>query len=260
MSVVGEECRSRWTELAAVDNVRDLGGLPVEGGGRTRFGVAFRASTPQQATADDVARLVDGLGIRTLLDLRLPDEAAREGHGLLGEAGLHVINLPVRKGDSTVRDVVMPDTRTTDLGLLYEQLLAGSAESIVTAARHVADPERHALVFHCAAGKDRTGVLAAVLLDAVGVTADAIVEDYAMTAEREHRVRERLVEIPAYSDLPPVAEGIMGVKAAAIRRFVETLRSSHGGAAAFLLRHGLGEDELAALRQALVTPPASAAD
>jgi hypothetical protein len=260
MSVVDEARRSRWTELAAVDNVRDLGGLPVEGGGRTRFGVAFRASTPQQATASDVARLVDDLGIRTLLDLRLPDEAAREGHGLLGDAGLHVVNLPVRKGDSTVRDVVMPDTRTTDLGLLYEQLLAGSAGSIVTAARHVADPDRHGVVFHCAAGKDRTGVLAAVLLDAVGATADAIVEDYAMTAEREHQVRERLVRIPAYSDLPPVAEGVLGVKAAAIRRFVETLRTSHGGAAEFLLRNGLREDELTALRQALGTPPASAAD
>ncbi|MFE7228726.1 tyrosine-protein phosphatase [Nocardioides sp. NPDC057577] len=260
MSVVGEDRRSRWTELAAVDNVRDLGGLPVEGGGSTRFGVAFRASTPQQATTDDVALLVDGLGIRTLLDLRLPDEAAREGHGLLGEAGLSVVNLPVRKGDSTVRDVVMPDTRKTDLGLLYEQLLAGSAASIVTAARNVADPARHGVVFHCAAGKDRTGVLAAVLLDAVGVTAEAIVEDYALTAEREHRVRERLIRIPAYSDLPPVAEGVMGVKAAAIRRFVETLRATHGGAAEFLLRHGLAEDELAALRDALVTPPTSAAD
>jgi protein-tyrosine phosphatase len=259
MSATSEEVRTRWTRLAEVDNVRDLGGLPVAGGGHTTFGVAFRASTLQQASANDVAQLVDVHRIRTLVDLRLPDEAVREGHGLLGAAGLHVVNLPVRKADSTLVDVVVPDARTTDLGLLYQQLLVGSPESVVAAVRLIADPDHHGVVFHCAAGKDRTGVLAAVLLDAVGVPLDAIVEDYVMTAEREHQIRERLVGIPAYRNLPPVAQGVMGVDGSAIRRFVETLHQTHGGAAAFLLRHGLRAEELDALRAALVTPPACAA-
>jgi hypothetical protein len=239
-------------QLAEVDNVRDLGGLPVAGGGRTRFGVVFRASTFQQATADDVAQLLDVHGIRTVVDLRLPDEAAREGHGLLGEVGLRVVNLPVRKADSTLLDVVVPDSRTTDLGLLYQQLLVGSPESVVEAVRLIADPDLQAVVFHCAAGKDRTGVLAAVVLDAVGVPLEAIVDDYALTSEREHQIRERLVSIPAYRNLPPVAQGVMGVDGSAIRRFVEALRATYGGAAEFLLSHGLAPAGLAALRSTLV--------
>jgi len=246
------ESATRWMELAEVDNVRDLGGLPVGGGGHTRFGVVYRASTLQEATEDDVAQLLEVHRIRTVVDLRLPDEAAREGHGLLGGAGLYVANLPVRKADSTLLDVVVPDSRTTDLGLLYQQLLVGSPGAIVEAARLIADPAHQAVVFHCAAGKDRTGVLAAVLLDAVGVPLDAIVADYVLTSERQHRIRERLVRIPAYRNLPPVAQGVMGVDGSAIRRFVDALRASYGGGAEFLLAHGLDPADLAALHSALV--------
>jgi len=257
MSAVSDRLRtgdpaSRWLTLAEVDNVRDLGGLPIVGGGRTRFGVVYRASTLQEATADDVEQMLGVHGVRTIVDLRLPDEAAREGHGRLGEVGLQVANLPVRKADSTLLDVVVPDSRTTDLGLLYQQLLVGSPESVVAAVRVIADPDQQAVVFHCAAGKDRTGVLAAVVLDALDVPVDAIVEDYTLTSEREHQIRDRLVRIPAYRNLPPVAQGVMGVDGGAIRRFVEALHARYGGAAAFLLGHGLHPEELAGLRSALV--------
>lgn len=243
---------TRWLDLAEVDNVRDLGGLPVAGGGTTRAGVAYRASTLQEASAEDVVELVDVRRLRTVIDLRLPDEAAREGHGLLGEAGLRVVNLPVRKADATLLDVVVPSGTSADLGALYWQLLAGSTESFVEAARIIADPEQHAVVFHCAAGKDRTGVIAAVLLDAVGVAAEVIAADYALTSERAHQVRERLVRIPAYRNLPTVGQGVFAVDGTAIASFVDALRATYGGGAEFLLRHGLTEAELAALRTALV--------
>lgn len=246
----------RWVDLAEIDNVRDLGGLPVSGGGRTRFGVAYRASTLQQGTTEDVAELVERRGLRTILDLRLPDEAAREGHGRFTEAGLDVVLLPVRKGEDTRLDVVVPDGRTTDLGALYQQLLAGSATSVVDAVRVVADSSRHGVLFHCAAGKDRTGVLAAVLLDAVGVPVEEIVTDYVLTTERAHEVRTRLVAIPAYRNLPPVANGVMSVDGEAIRRLVDSLHSSYGGAAGFLQHHGLDSATLAQLRDLLVDPSA----
>ncbi|RHW23487.1 tyrosine-protein phosphatase [Nocardioides immobilis] len=254
-SPVSTSNAERWVDLAEVDNVRDLGGLPLSDGGCTRRGVVFRASTLQEATEADVAQLVGIRRLRTIVDLRLPAEAAREGHGLLGTQDVEVVNLPVRKGESTLLDVVVPDSRTTDLGLLYQQLLVGSAPSIVTAARLIGDPARHGVVFHCAAGKDRTGVLAAVLLDAVGVLAEAIIDDYVMTAERQHRVRERLVRIPAYRNLPAVAQGVMAVDGVGFARFVEWLQADAGGGARFLLDHGLTGDELALLRTALRDEP-----
>src|SRR3984957_32076 len=74
----------RWIDLEGADNTRNLGGLPVLGGGHTRFGRLLRAGTLQDLTADDVTLLTEDVGIQTVVDLRLPDEAAREGSALSG--------------------------------------------------------------------------------------------------------------------------------------------------------------------------------
>ncbi|MGH3516334.1 MAG: tyrosine-protein phosphatase, partial [Haloechinothrix sp.] len=144
--------------------------------------------------------------------------------------------------------------REVDLAGRYRDLLAGSPGSVVSAARIIADAGRHAVVFHCAAGKDRTGVLAAVVLDAVGVPADAIVEDYALSGQRLDRVRQRLVKLPSYRGLPPVRTGYLGVEAVVMRRFLTTLRAEFGGGAQWLLQHGFGAAELRGLRDTLVEP------
>lgn len=246
----------RWVEFSGVDNVRDLGGLPVAGNRRTRFGLAYRASTLQELTPNDVGAFLGPIGLKTIIDLRLPDEARREGHGRLADTPVRRINLPVRKADSKPSDMV-PDSRQVDLAELYRDLLVGSAESVVSAARIIADAGSHAVVFHCAAGKDRTGVLAAVLLDAVGVAADAIVEDYALSGQRLDRIRQRLVRLPSYRGLPPVRKGVLGADPAVMHEFLMTLRAEFGGGSEWLLRHGLSETELAMLRETLVEPVSS---
>ncbi|MEU6560308.1 tyrosine-protein phosphatase [Nocardia nova] len=245
----------RWVEFDAIDNVRDLGGLPVTGGGTTRFGVVLRSSTLQQATESDAALLLGSLGLRTLIDLRLPDEVAREGYGLIGTLPIDTVNLPIRKSPRSslaARDLV-PDKTRVDLAELYGALLAGSAEEIVAAARLIADPARRTLLFHCAAGKDRTGVLAAVLLDAVGVAPEVIAADYALTNERMARVRDRLDALGSYTGLPPADTGILAVDPAVMLTFLGELHREHGGAAPWLRAHGLSMAQLDMLRRALVT-------
>lgn len=247
---------SRWIDFAQIDNVRDLGGLPVIGGGTTRFGVAFRSSTLQQATCEDLTHLTGALGLRTVIDLRLTDEIEREGYGLIGTAGLRIANLPIRKSPQSslaARDLV-PDKTRVDLADLYGQLLAGSPGQIVDAVRLIIDPDRHSVLFHCAAGKDRTGVLAAVLLDAVGVHQTAIANDYALTNERMQRVRDRLDALPSYAGLPPADTGILAVTPEVMLRFLENLYADYGGAAKWLLSNGLSEAELDQLREVLVAP------
>ncbi|MFJ9916313.1 tyrosine-protein phosphatase [Actinacidiphila glaucinigra] len=243
----------RWVELAEVDNIRDLGGLPVHGGGTTRRGVVFRASTLQEATADDVGLLLGRYGLRTVLDLRGPDEAAREGHGLLADAAVRRVNLPVSRVKALVTDAV-PVTTADDGNAtgFYLGLLDGSGESLVAAARVVADTDQHAVVFHCAVGKDRTGVLAALLLDAVGVPASAIAADYALTAQRVVRIRARLTRFPSYRDLPAVEHAFMASEPRVMRRFLATLHTAHGGAGPWLRDRGLTAAELTRLREVLV--------
>ncbi|MEC3957255.1 tyrosine-protein phosphatase [Nocardia sp. CDC153] len=245
---------NRWIDFAQIDNVRDLGGLPVTGGGTTRFGVVLRSSTLQQATCEDLAHLMVKVGLRTVIDLRLPDEVEREGYGLIGDADVHIANLPIRKSPQSslaARDLV-PDKTRVDLTELYGQLLAGSGEHIVEAVRLIIDPDRRSLLFHCAAGKDRTGVLAAVLLDAVGVPAEFIADDYALTNERMRRVRDRLDALPSYAGLPQANTGILAVTAEVMLRFLDNLYADHGGAAEWLLTQGLSETELKRLRDTLV--------
>ncbi|WP_280497993.1 tyrosine-protein phosphatase [Nocardia asiatica] len=244
----------RWVEFAQIDNVRDLGGLPVRDGGTTRFGIVYRSSTPQHLTEADLAKLLGPIALRTLIDLRLPDEVEREGYGLLTTADVRRVCLPVRKSPQSslaARDLV-PDASSVDLVDLYGKLLTGSVSSILAAVRLVIDAGRHSVLFHCAAGKDRTGVLAAVLLDAVGVPPEAIAVDYALTGERMQRVRDRLDALASYAGLPPVSTGILGVEAEVMRRFLANLSAAHGGAAEWLLDSGLRRDELARLREVLV--------
>ncbi|MFC9997101.1 tyrosine-protein phosphatase [Nocardia sp. NPDC127526] len=246
----------RWVEFAQIDNVRDLGGLPVRGGGTTRFGVVFRSSTLQQATEADLSRLTGSLGLRTVIDLRLPDEVEREGYGLIAGADVRIANLPIRKSPQSslaARDLV-PDKTRVNLTELYGRLLAGSGAHIVESVRLIIDPARHSVLFHCAAGKDRTGVLAAVLLDAVGVHPEAIAHDYAQTNERMHRVRERLNGLASYQGLPPADTGILAVTPDVMRGFLDNLHAEHGGAAEWLLANGLSGTELDRLRRALIEP------
>ncbi|WP_306361221.1 tyrosine-protein phosphatase [Nocardia sp. CC227C] len=247
----------RWVEFAQIDNLRDLGGLPVIGGGTTRFGVLYRSSTLQQATAADIEFLLGELGLRTVVDLRLPDEVEREGYGPIATAAVTIANLPIRaspRSSLAARDLV-PDKSRVDLVELYGRLLRGSPEHIVEIVRLVIDADRRSLLFHCAAGKDRTGVLAAVLLDAVGVTPEAIAHDYALTDERMARVRDRLDALPSYAGLPPVSTGILAVEPDVMLRFLERMRTECGGAAKWLLANGLSVAELDRLRATLVAPP-----
>ncbi|WP_433664833.1 tyrosine-protein phosphatase [Nocardia sp. CA-128927] len=244
---------SRWVEFAEIDNARDLGGLPVNGGGTTRFGVVYRSSTPQELSESDLAYLLGPVGLRTVVDLRTPAEVAQEGYGRLAKSAVRLVNLPVSKAASTAApNELVSDVRFFDLCQLYHELLSGSAASVVSAARLIADASHHSVVFHCAAGKDRTGILAAILLDAVGVPAEAIVADYALTTERIVRVRTRLDAMHSYRGLPPARTGILAVDPTPMRRFVADLHTDHGGAARWLLANGLTEAELTALRRAMV--------
>jgi protein tyrosine/serine phosphatase len=241
-----------WVDLAGADNVRDLGGMPVDGGGRTRRGMLLRSGTLQHLTSADVGVLIGEVGVRTVVDLRLADESQREGSALLGVDGIDYLSLPLWSADSVRADTVA--YAEMDIVDHYVAFLEGGAETVVAAVRTFADPTRLPALFHCAAGKDRTGVLAAVVLDAVGVTRDAIVADYARTEERIEAIRARLAELETYRRMRAVARGrgTMSANADTMARFLDHLGADYGGAAGYLRKHGATEDDLRGLRAALV--------
>jgi len=246
----------RWIELAGADNTRDLGGLAVAGGGRTRFGRLLRAGTLQDLTVSDVTYLTEDLGVGTVVDLRLADEAAREGSALSGIPSVRYFSLPLSAAGN-VRSDIVADRAEMDIVGHYIALLEGSAANIVTAARIFADDMSGPTVFHCAAGKDRTGVLAAVVLDAVGVGREAIIADYALTGQRMKQISARLLRLATYRDMQALSRGIKGAATAdeeSMAAFLGELHGRHGSGAGYLTAHGLSAGELTALRAALVEP------
>lgn len=245
----------RWIELDGAVNVRDLGGLPIDGGGTTAPGVLLRSDNLQGLSDKDVQCLVGDLGVRTVIDLRTPAEVSAEGPGPLVHAGLRHVNLDLIPGwDPQRSDVgrIVPHERREagDMSHFYLGYLDDAPDQVVQALRELADADG-ATVVHCAAGKDRTGVVVALALVVAGVPREEVVADYALTAERIEAVRDRLVASPTYAeDMKRRPLDDMRPHALSMRHFLDRL-DDRGGIAAWLDSNGFSGAEQAALRTRL---------
>jgi protein-tyrosine phosphatase len=247
----------RWLPLTGAENIRDLGGLPLKTGGYTRHGVLLRGDTLQELTEQDVKLLRD-YGLRTIIDLRTPMEADNEGRGPLADEPIAYVNLPFMPdemlvpGHDKARDLIVAERRESDRVEHYLNYLRYAGDRVVGAVKVMAMPDGPPALFHCAAGKDRTGVLAALVLDSVGVEREAIVADFALTNERLERIGARLRRMPTYANYTgTLATKDMGADPQTMTDVLASIDRDHGGAAGWLLSAGLTPSELDSLRAAL---------
>jgi protein tyrosine/serine phosphatase len=253
-----------WIDLDGAVNVRDLGALPTDDGQSTAGRRLLRADNLQDLSPSDVRLLVDDIGVTTVVDLRSPAEVASEGPGPLTRVGsirhAYLSVLPERGAatDAAADALAMrrdgararsPDDIRAGYYLGY---LEDRPEHVVEALRSVAWAPGATLV-HCAAGKDRTGVVVALALSAVGVRRDAVVGDYAATAERMDAVLDRLRSSKTYGadiDKEP-AEAHMP-RAETMTVFLDQVDSRYGGVLRWLSDRGFGADDVASLRVKLL--------
>ncbi len=188
----------RIVPLVGASNFRDLGGYPTVDGGVTRWGTLFRSDALHELTEPDIEVLRD-LGLKTIVDLRMGAEVRKSGRGLLGfePATYHHLSVIDEDGGES-RGVPAPTDE--DLSNRYMWYLDIGREPLARALSVLGDTANYPLVFHCAAGKDRTGVLAALVLDIVGVERVVIVEDYVLTASRMELVLEWIRALSAKTD------------------------------------------------------------
>lgn len=236
-------------QLAGAYNFRDLGGLPTDDGRRTRPQRLFRSDTLQELTAQDVELLWTSFGVRFVLDLRSADEAASEGRGLLTRFPICYANVPLTEGGP------LDDATENHLTTLYRHFLDNdvnlSVAINVAATAVIRDP----VVLHCAAGKDRTGVVGALLLRVIGVTEEAVVNDYMASGANMGRVIERFRRLPRYSGKMDVyPPEVYQCNESAIRSLLHVVDREHGSAREWAIGRGLSAVTIERMQHALLEP------
>jgi protein-tyrosine phosphatase len=259
----------RWIDLDGAVNARDLGGLALaDGSGTIAPRRLLRSDNLQDLTSRDVATLVDDHGLRAVIDLRTGAEVRLEGPGPLMEEARVVVEHRSLYPEAGVRtDAIQADTivpwqngdRGADLPgetptvQTYFGYLERRPDSIVAALRTIASPpDDGAALIHCAAGKDRTGLVVALALEIAGADRDAIIADYAVTSERIDAIVRRLASTPTYAqDMQTDDPQHHAARPESMERILQLLDDRHGSPAAWASAHGLEDDAAAALRARL---------
>lgn len=244
---MNESAAGPTSPLSGAFNFRDLGGLPTAGGRVIRTGRLFRSDTLQALTAEDVEHLETRLGLKAIIDLRLAREVAEEGRGpLAARAGISYFNAPLEMASTTG---TAPDRVLHDL---YAQCLE-RGEMLVLALERLAQFAGQPTVVHCAAGKDRTGVLTALVLRLMGVAEEVIVGDYMASAINMPRMLARFATWPTYRDhLAAMPPQVYAVEEAPIRHFLGQLEERFGGAQAWAIAKGVSKASVSRIRAGLL--------
>jgi hypothetical protein len=242
---------ARLLPLVGAYNFRDLGGYPTTDGRSTRWGRLYRSDTLHELTGQDL-ELLREIGLASVIDLRTANEVERTGRGVLGSEPVRYVNLSVLPEPGGEQQAA-PATRIEDVAERYLSYLEVGTTALGESFGVITDPESYPLVFHCQAGKDRTGVLAALVLSCLGVEPSTIVDDYVLTATRMDLILGRLRRDPEYADrideLPP---SVFVVEASTMQGFLDGLERRFGGARAWVLGAGVEEAQLDSMVQLLV--------
>lgn len=166
---------ARHIPIAGTYNVRDLGGYPIADG-HTKWRRLLRADTLHRLDAEGIDAMLD-IGVTTVIDLRHGEELTHQPNPFNGHSVVGYHNVSLLEG-------LAPNLMDEgDLLLeLYRLALVQRQSALSQILQIIADAPPGAVLFHCTAGKDRTGIVAALLLGVAGVEAGLIVEDYALTA------------------------------------------------------------------------------
>jgi protein tyrosine/serine phosphatase len=270
-----------WIELEGVVNIRDVGGLPVTGSRRIRPGVLIRSANLSFITEADVARLVNELRVRRVLDLRTDVEVRNSEPGLLyGRDGVtfhHLSLYPDGKSEAEAERAAQaeaeaaaePDPATASPDpvapwageqypegrnpqvVSYLRYLERRPDSIVAALRAIAEPDG-ATVVHCAAGKDRTGMVIALALSVAGVPPEVIAADYAESQSQMIAIIEQLASNQLYELNPDELDKIPPASAETMLGVLEAIDTDHGGVLAWLAEHGWTGQDTERLRATLI--------
>jgi protein-tyrosine phosphatase len=243
------ELLERRIPIAGTWNVRHVGGY-VTADGRTTKPYTLIRGDALHGLDDDGRAHLRSLSVRTVIDLRRDTE--REIHpDLLGDVGARVVNLPLFDADRG-------SGATGDLELtldgIYRMLVERRGPAIAEVIRELAAPGALPAVVHCSVGKDRTGVIIALVLSVVGVPDEVIALDFAATGlflTDEHRA-VMIAMIASYGMEESQAAQLMSSDPVLIMEVLASVRRLHGSVESYLIAHGVSPEEIDGLRRELL--------
>jgi protein-tyrosine phosphatase len=250
---------SRSIDISFVGNLRDLGGYGASNGRRTAWRKVFRSAEIKPGSEEDVADFRRLTGVVTVLDLRGDLEIKKDTIDLLAAGGIRYYNVPLiaeGRGPGS-EDEKERFSSYRNMGQFYLYLLDHEqyGRRMVTSLEFIANSSNHPILFHCAIGKDRTGVLAAAILSLLGVAETDIIADYRLTTPFMKGFTESLKKAPQG---PPLLESLPAYVWEASQESMELVLSEikrkHGSFINYLEVHGAGPELFTLLESVLLEP------
>lgn len=250
----------RFVPLEGGVNLRDIGGYPTRDGRRVRWGRVYRSGTLSDLTDADLERLA-ALNLRLICDLRAAEEIERQPDRLPPTPGLAYVHLPTN-APTPLREwlhtlIFRRDALDEVVADSYIRLATTRAEALGAVLIRLAAPDALPALIHCTAGKDRTGIIIALLLHLLGVADDLVFADYALSNAHYQRIlhaaRHDLKRTASLGLTENEVRPAMTVNAAYLQRLFAHLRAEHGSLEHYLRNAaGLTEETIERLRAQLL--------
>jgi protein-tyrosine phosphatase len=235
----------RRIDLPGTQNLRDLGGYPAAGGRTVRRRTLLRSDALHRL--DDAGRAaLARLGLRTVIDLRT-DQEVQAAPSALDGTGARTFHVPLFSDEAISR---LPPERAA----IYRYMIDDCGTAIAEAIGRLCASDALPGLIHCTAGKDRTGLVVALVLDVTGVPDEFIAADYAMSAAYHDPVTAQAIRrVRAASGVGRWLDlGALGASPQVITTALARVRGQAGSVAGYLMQHGLTRPELGRLSRALL--------
>ena len=239
----------------SISNFRDLGGYKTGNGGMVAWRRVFRSGELARIDEEDYRRLKEEIKLATVIDLRSDFEIERQGIGLSAGTGIKYHNVSFLADGGNNKADEQRYRNITNMGEFYVLITRnkGFGTSIVKALEIIAERQNHPLVFNCTIGKDRTGILAGILLSALGVEDRDIIEDYTLSGPYVEVVRQKLIsEGKMPEEVKPLPDFFWKASPESMKTLLNALRRDFGSIESYLESMGSADSLTERLKAALL--------
>lgn len=228
-------------------NLRELGGMPLEGDHIFRKNLFVRSGAPGFMTPEGITKIKE-YGVKTVIDLRSEAELLHYGNAFRDDADVTFYNIPLFVGDpDAAEDPTMHFLRTHHLGDFYVVMLEELGERLIEILRILLKTD-HTVLFHCAHGKDRTGVVAAILYLIAGATRENIILNYKVSYDYARSLLDPLIEAKEVEMRHTLRSDAINMEI-----FLDYIDNEYNGdISLYLTKNGMTSEEIQKLREKIV--------